>query len=153
EVGCPVGGLEQPPRVPARIREPRLEERELGEAIMPVVADGLVAAGSEAQRGFGLRADSSRSDRGDETTGSVVHLVTTVEFVERRSREPCRVQAEWFDELLLWPERCGAHRRMQAVGTDDEVKSASRRVAEGDFDPVCILGESCDGVIEEVVDL
>src|SRR5699024_1890320 len=101
EVRSRVGGVKKAGGMPAGTCEPCFEKRELGGSIMPVIADRLMAVGAEAQRSFGFCGDSPGSDRGNEASGSVVHLVPTVEFVERRGREPRRVQTERPDEPLF----------------------------------------------------
>ena len=80
--------------MPSSPCESLVEERNLREAVAPIVTDRLASAGPEAQRGLGLRADSARPDGCDEPAGTVVRLIPTVEVVERGCCEPRRIQAE-----------------------------------------------------------
>lgn len=104
EIRCRARGLEQPRNMPSDTTEPIFQECDLGGAVASVVADPLSGAGTKAQRCFGLTWLAPGPDRGHESAGVVVQLIPVVEFFERRSGEPCRVQPERMDEVLFPPK-------------------------------------------------
>src|SRR5699024_4120798 len=152
EIRCRARGLEQPRNMPSDTTEPIFQECDLGGAVASGVADPLSGAGTKAQRCFGLTWLAPGPDRGDESAGVVVQLIPVVEFFERRSGEPCRVQPERMDEVLLPPKSGRPNCRMYAVGADDEIETLWACATERDIHVVRTLRELGDGVVEDPLD-
>lgn len=68
--------------------------------------------------------------------------------IQRDGRE---VQPKVLDELLLGPESQAPHRRMQAVGADDEVELPGRTAVECHLDAGLGLSQCRDGVVVEIL--
>ena len=113
-VALPAGAGESLDKQPALLVE-----------IAPVIGDRL---GLKGQPRLGNRRIVRRPHRRVQTARRLIEQKPAVQADAVRRGEPCVVPAERFDELFLGPEGQSPHRRMRAVGADDQIGPQPRSV-------------------------